>query len=65
MHLFWILLLVTALALLLAATVNRERRAPRLLPVQRYPLEIIRERYARGEIGQAEYEHMRKDLCGS
>lgn len=35
------------------------------LPVRRYrrtPQEILRERYARGEITKEEYEEMRKDL---
>lgn len=65
MHLLWILLLVAALAFLLAETVSRERKGPRLLPAPRHPLEALRDRYARGEIGREEYERIRKDLSGN
>lgn len=35
---------------------------PSSAPTSRAPLELLRERYARGEISREEYETMRRDL---
>lgn len=31
-------------------------------PVEQTPLEVLKARYARGEVSQAEYEEIRRDL---
>lgn len=61
MILFWALIaaaIVTVIRWALRASDSPERRAPR----EKTPLEIVRERYARGEIGREEYEQLKRDL---
>jgi putative membrane protein len=57
MHLVWWLLLIAGAVLILRAVLGGRWR-------RRDPLDILRERYARGEIDQAEYEERRKLLQG-
>lgn len=61
MILFWALIAAAILAVIrwaLRASESPERHAPR----EKSPLEIVRERYARGEIGREEYEQLKQDL---
>jgi putative membrane protein len=57
MILFWalIVLAIVALGKWLFSSTGSDDSGKR-------PLEILRERYARGEISRAEYERMREDL---
>lgn len=61
MVLFWVLIILGVVALLrwLGMGGNASRGAPR-----KTPLEILQERYARGEIEREEYEQKRRDLEG-
>ena len=58
MWLFWILLILAIVWAVKAFTGNSDRGSKR----DKTALEILRERYARGEIDQAEFEQKRKDL---
>jgi putative membrane protein len=40
----------------------RREQAGRVLPRDKTPLEIVDERYARGDIGRDEYEQKKRDL---
>lgn len=59
MVLFWALIILGAVALLrwLGVSGGGSRDAPR-----KTPLEVLQERYARGEIERDEYEQKRRDL---
>lgn len=59
MLIFWVLLIVGAVLLVrwLLAHANGPDRGQR-----RTALDILQERYARGEIGREEYEQKRRDL---
>jgi putative membrane protein len=59
MMLFWPLLIVGGAALI-AWLMRGGRMSQRSEP----PLEILRKRYARGEISREEYDQMRRDLEG-
>jgi putative membrane protein len=60
MALFWVLVIAGAIALVRwLGTVSHTSRDTRQ---RQTPLEIIQERYARGEIGKEEYEQKRADL---
>lgn len=61
MLLFWALLIVGVIALLRWLAGGR-RGAP---PGRQSALNILAERYARGEIDRAEYEQKRRDLGAS
>lgn len=67
MLLFWGALIVLAFFALRALLhSNQERSGSRVAQVGSQPgspLEILRERYARGEITRAEYEELRHDLA--
>lgn len=56
---FWALIILGVIALLrwLGMSCNGHRQAPR-----KTPLDILQERYARGEIEREEYEQKRRDL---
>jgi putative membrane protein len=55
--LFWVLVLVAVIAL--AKWLSSSIAWP---GASRRPLDILRERYARGEITRDEYEQMRRDI---
>jgi putative membrane protein len=59
MALFWVFVVAGAIALVrwLGTASNGRRDTQR-----QTPLEILQERYARGEIGKEEYEQKRADL---
>ncbi|MFW6097942.1 MAG: SHOCT domain-containing protein [Chloroflexota bacterium] len=59
----WLILVVAVVAYLMGwrpENLNRGERQDDHM--QRAPLEIVRERYARGDITKEEYERMRADL---
>ncbi len=65
MILFWALVILGIVALvrwLMQASQARREQHGRTLPRDRTPLEIVQERYARGEIDREEYEQKRRDL---
>ncbi|MGD8933001.1 MAG: SHOCT domain-containing protein [Chromatiales bacterium] len=59
MWLFWILLIVAIAWAVKSFAAGSGGRAPKQ---DKTALEILQERYARGEIDQAEFEQKRKDL---
>ena len=59
MLLFWLLIILGAAALI-KWLVSQSRGTDQ--PREKTPLEILRARYARGEIGKEEYELKRRDL---
>lgn len=59
MGLFWLVLAVVIFLLLNLLLRGSGRQSK---PEQKSPLEILKERYARGEIDQAEYEQKKHDL---
>lgn len=58
MWIFWILLILV-IVWAVKASVGTGGGAP---PSNRSPLEILRERYAKGEIDQETYDRMKKEL---
>jgi putative membrane protein len=60
MWLFWILLIVLVLWAVKAATGSANNSSEK----QKSALDILKERYAKGEIDQEEFEQKRKDLNG-
>lgn len=65
MLLFWTLIIlgiVAAIRWLMRELQARPEQGGRPLPHDKTPLEIVQERYARGEIGREEYEQKKLDL---
>jgi putative membrane protein len=66
MLLFWGGLLIAVFFIIRAALRSDTRQGPRRngspATGSKTPLDILKERYARGEISKAEYEQMREDL---
>ncbi len=60
MWLFWILLIVVVVWAVKAATGGGNNYSEK----ERSALDILKERYAKGEIDQEEFEQKRKDLSG-
>ena len=58
---FWIVL-IGALILLVSGVINSIRGTQHNEDDLRNPLEILKQRYARGEIDKAEYEDKRRSL---
>ncbi len=56
MLIFWGLL-IAALVVLLRGTYGTEKREP-----EKSALDLLKERYARGEIGRDEFEQIKRDL---
>jgi putative membrane protein len=61
MIIFWIVL-IGALILLVSGVINSIRGTQQNEDDLRNPLEILKQRYARGEIDKAEYEDKRRSL---
>ncbi len=61
MILFWVLL-IAAFVLLISGALNGIRGAKQNQDDAPNPLEILKQRYARGEIDKTEYEEKRRDL---
>ena len=59
MWLFWIVLLGVIIYFLVAQT---RRTGTTLDGAEESPETILKKRYAKGEIGQAEYEKLKKDI---
>ena len=61
--LFWLIILGVIIWGVITI-VNNNRRGPRdsSLPPQESALDILKKRYARGEISKEEFEQMKKDL---
>lgn len=65
MVLFWAFVILGIVALfrwLMWESQDRRMQDGRSLPRDKTPLEIVQERYARGEIDREEYEQKRRDL---
>jgi putative membrane protein len=62
MLLFWLLVLAGIVALVRGVLTRTGGRSP-VAPES--PLEILKRRYAKGEIDKAEFEEKRKDILGS
>ncbi|WP_290596262.1 MULTISPECIES: SHOCT domain-containing protein [unclassified Archaeoglobus] len=62
--LWFILIIIPMLGIifLLIYVVLRESKSERVGRVEKTPLEILKERYARGEITEEEYRRMREEL---
>ena len=61
--LIWVILIVAVVAYLMGwrpENLNLDQRRERT--DEKAPLEILKERYARGEVSKEEYERMRADL---
>jgi len=54
------LIILVAAILIIIWAVNQNRKTD--LPGDKTPLDILKERYARGEIDKQEYEEKKKDL---
>lgn len=62
MILFWILI-IAALAYSVSWLARRDSsRDDRSLDTHQQPIDILRERYARGEISKEEFDEIKKDL---
>lgn len=62
MHVLWWVVIVVAIVALVRSVAGRGRGAR--WPGPDRALEILRERYARGEIDKAEFEQRKRDLGG-
>ena len=61
--LIWVILIVAVVAYLMGwRPQNLEFAGPREQRSEKAPLEILKERYARGDISKEEFERMRADL---
>jgi len=61
MLLWWVLIIVAVVVLVRWLTHGSPGKET---PRENRALEILKERYARGEIGKAEFEEKRRDLSG-
>lgn len=62
MLLFWGGLIALVVLVVRAFSTSGSRETPRDNKASETPLEIVKMRYARGEISKAEYEEIRRDL---
>lgn len=61
MILFWILVVIGIVALV-KWVFNASHKTKKMPPHEKPPLEILKERYARGEIDKKEFEEKKHDL---
>ena len=59
MWIFWVILLVVIILIIKGATPNRSSSN---MPANESPLDILKKRYARGEIDESEFNRRRRDL---
>ena len=64
MWLIWVALLIGVVVLVVKAVQGGSRGVDTALPPPKSALEILEERYARGEIDRDEFEQKRSDLQG-
>jgi putative membrane protein len=65
MFLFWILIVVGIVFLAwFFSEVGRRARGPQAAGAQETALEVLRKRYARGEITRDQYQEMKRELEG-
>ncbi len=62
MWIVWLLLIGLVVWAVVQAVGSGGSRSGTSQPPQKTPLQILEERYARGEIGRDEFERMKKDL---
>lgn len=62
MPIFWLLIIVGVIMVIVAAT--RDGSGTSAFAPSETALEILKKRYARGEIGKEEFEEKRKGLSG-
>ncbi len=62
MGLFWIVLLVVLVWVVRMVWARGSPRGGSRLDAPETPLDVLKKRYARGEINRTEYEERRKDL---
>jgi putative membrane protein len=62
MNIFWVLILAGGVILLIKYLSRTKKGEGSQGWLGSNPLEILKERYARGEIDQTEFERMRRDL---
>lgn len=61
---FWIIVIV-AVIFLIKWLAERGKSEGEVSPRQESPLDILKKRYARGEIDKEEFEQKKRDLTGS
>lgn len=61
MPLFWILV-IAGIVMVVKSLIDRPAHASHASHVEKTPLQILDERYARGEISEQEFEHIREHL---
>lgn len=62
MHTFWIIALVIGVLFFVRWMARQSPRRVPALVADRASLEILKQRYARGEIGHEEFEQKKRDL---
>ena len=60
--LFWIVIIALAVWLISSLVSRTNSQPPANLPPTESPLDILKKRYARGEITKDQYDQMRRDL---
>jgi len=65
MLIFWVAIIAAIVWLVVSLTRQGRLTSPGLGPGRPSALDILQERYARGEISREQYEQMRRDIEGS
>jgi putative membrane protein len=65
MLLFWGLIIIGVVMLVRGLGQPSRSGASEIRPLEKAPLDILRERYARGEIEKSEFEEKRNDLASA
>lgn len=58
---FWILVII-AVVFLIKWLIESSKKLPGETPVSQNPIDILKQRYAKGEITKEQFEQMKKDL---